>query len=107
MIVAVSSFVQQIQTIVSRNVNPMESAVITFGQLNAGVASNVLPGSADLTGTIRTLTHEMTDLVVQRVKDIAKGIEISYQCKVDINFDQLGYVPVVNNYFTTKKLIDF
>ena len=107
MIVAVSSFVQQIQTIVSRNVNPMESAVITFGQLNAGVASNVLPGSAKLTGTIRTLTHGMTDLVVQRVKDIVKGIEVAYQCKIEIDFNQLGYVPVVNDKDTTTKLMDF
>jgi len=107
MIVASAAFIQQVQTIISRNINPMSSSVITFGQLSAGVADNVLPGKAVLSGTIRTLSHEMTDLVLQRFKEIADGIALSFQCEVAITFNQLGYVPVVNNSETTKDLVSF
>lgn len=107
MIVAAASFIQQAQTIISRNVNPMQSAVITFGELNAGFASNILAGTAYLSGTIRTLTHDMTHLVMSRIKEIANGIAVSFQCDVSIEFDNLGYVPVVNDDTTTTRLIDF
>lgn len=107
MIVAAASFIQQVQTIVSRNINPMESAVVTFGKMMAGTADNILPGTAILTGTIRTLTHEMTDLVLSRFKEIAQGVEMAYQCQVVIEFNQLGYVPVVNDIRTTKQLVSY
>lgn len=107
MIIAAAAFIQQTQTIVSRNVNPMESSVITFGQMHAGSADNILPGSSVLSGTIRTLTHDMTDLVLARFKEVAEGVALTYQCQVDIEFNQLGYVPVVNDSNTTKQLVDF
>lgn len=107
MIVASASFIQQVQSIVSRNVNPMESAVITFGQITAGIASNILPGSAYLTGTARTLTHEMTDLLWERIESIAKGVAMSFECEVILKRDDLGYVPVVNNELTTKYFMNF
>lgn len=107
MIIAATSYVQQAQTIVSRNVNPVEGAVITFGTFEAGTTNNVIAGEAKITGTIRTLTEEMNQLTQRRVKELAEGIALSFNCEVDVYLDQKGYVPVVNDVKTTQKLIDF
>ncbi|AEB29323.1 N-acetyl-diaminopimelate deacetylase [Carnobacterium sp. 17-4] len=107
MIVAASQFINQIQTIVSRSVNPMEGAVITLGTMHAGTAGNIISGYASLTGTIRTLTPEMSDLTQKRVKEIVKGIELSYNCKIYLDLDQAGYYPVINSETETLTFIDY
>lgn len=107
MVVAASQFVNQIQTIVSRNVNPVEGAVVTLGSFHAGTTGNVISDSAVIEGTLRALTVEMGELVAQRVQDIAKGIEITYQCKVDIALNMFGYYPVVNTQKETETLIQY
>lgn len=107
MIVAASQFINQIQTIVSRSVNPMEGAVITLGTMHAGTAGNIISGYASLTGTIRTLTPEMSELTQKRVKEIVKGIELSYNCKIYLDLDQGGYYPVINSETETLTFIDY
>lgn len=107
MIIAATNYIQQVQTIVSRNVNPVEGAVITFGTFNAGTTNNVIAGEAKITGTIRTLTEEMNQLTQKRVQEVAKGIAVSFNCETTVFLDQKGYVPVVNDHQTTCKIIDF
>lgn len=107
MVVAASQFVNQVQTIVSRNVNPVEGAVITIGTFHSGTAGNIISDYAELEGTIRSLTVEMAELTAQRVKEIAKGIEITYQCKVEIDLNMFGYYPVINSKKETETFIDF
>lgn len=107
MIVAASAFVQQVQSIVSRNVNPIEGGVVTLGSFHAGSATNVIAGEAHLSGTIRTLTQTMGELIQQRVREIAKGIEQIYNCKVELQLLQKGYFPVENNPELTEKFIHF
>lgn len=107
MVVAASQFVNQVQTIVSRNVNPVEGAVITLGSFHAGTAGNVISDYAEIEGTIRALTVEMSDLVAQRVREVAKGIEMTYQCKVELELNMYGYYPVVNSEKETDILMDF
>lgn len=107
MIVAGSQFVNQIQTIVSRNVDPIEGAVVTLGTFHAGTVGNVISGYASITGTIRTLTPEMSQLTQKRVRDIASGIETSYNCKVYLELEQGGYYPVVNSEKETAAFIDY
>lgn len=107
MIVAASQFVNQIQTIISRNVDPVEGAVITLGTFHAGTTGNIISGEASLTGTIRTLTPEMSRLMQERVRQVAHGIEQSYQCQVELILEQGGYYPVVNTEKETTALIDF
>lgn len=107
MIVAGMSLVQQAQTIVSRNVNPVEGAVVTFGTFNAGTATNVIAGEATISGTIRTLTDEMNQLTQTRIREIGEGIAKSFNCEVDVFLDQKGYLPVINNKQSTEKFISF
>ncbi|MBM6613332.1 N-acetyldiaminopimelate deacetylase [Desemzia sp. RIT804] len=104
MIVAASQFVNQVQTIVSRNVNPIEGAVVTLGSFHAGTTGNVISDHARIEGTIRALTKDMSYMVQKRFKEIAKGIEITYQCKVDVELNMYGYLPVINS---PKETIDF
>lgn len=107
MIVAASAFVQQVQSIVSRNVNPIEGGVVTLGSFHAGSATNVIAGEAHLSGTIRTLTQTMGELIQKRVREIAKGIEQIYNCKVELQLLQKGYFPVENNPELTENFIHF
>lgn len=107
MIVAASQFVTQLQTIVSRSVNPVEGGVITIGTFNAGTAENIISGEANLSGTIRTLTTEMSQLMMERVRQIKVGIEQSYQCEIELILQQGGYLPVVNAEKETNEFIAF
>ena len=89
--------VTQIQTIVSRNVDPIEGAVITFGELHAGTTNNVIAETAFLHGTIRTLTQEMNLLTQRRLQEIAEGVAQSFGVELDLELKQGGYLPVENN----------
>ncbi|TLQ18596.1 N-acetyldiaminopimelate deacetylase [Lentilactobacillus parafarraginis] len=107
MVVAAAEFIGQVQTIVSRSVNPIEGGVITFGKLDAGTIRNVIAGKARIEGTIRGLTQKMIEHIVDRLKQVANGVATSYDAKVDIEFNQGGYLPVENNDELTKRFIDF
>lgn len=107
MIIAAVSFVQQAQTIISRNVNPVEGGVVTFGTFNAGTTNNVIAGEASITGTIRTLTEETNQLTQRRIRELAKGISYSFNCEVEVVLDQKGYLPVINDKDTTEKFARF
>ncbi|MGT2755961.1 N-acetyldiaminopimelate deacetylase [Streptococcus ovuberis] len=96
-LVAASYFVTQVQSIVSRNVDPIEGAVVTFGSFHAGTTNNVIAETAHLHGTIRSLTREMGQLVQKRVKAVAEGIAASFGVAVSIDLIEAGYLPVENN----------
>lgn len=107
MIVAGMSLIQQAQTIVSRNVNPVEGAVITFGTFHAGTATNVIAGEAKLSGTIRTLTEEMNQLTQLRIREVCVGISKSFNCEVEVTLEQKGYLPVINDKEKTMNFMSF
>lgn len=107
MVVAAAEFIGQVQTIVSRSVDPIEGGVITFGKLDAGTIRNVIAGQARIEGTIRGLTQKMIEHIVARLKQVANGVAISYGAQVNIQFNQGGYLPVENNPALTKRFIEF
>ena len=94
-IVAAAQLVTALQTISSRSVSPLGSAVISVTQFHAGESFNVIPSSAELGGTTRSLSPEVQDLVEQRVNEIGQGIEKAYGVKVDVDY-QRGYPVTVN-----------
>ena len=96
-LLAAATFVTQVQTIVSRNVNPIEGAVVTFGSLHAGTTNNVIADQAFLHGTIRALTQDMNLLVQKRLRTIAESVAASFDMEVEIELNQSGYLPVENN----------
>ncbi|AVK99334.1 N-acetyldiaminopimelate deacetylase [Pediococcus inopinatus] len=107
MVVAASQFINQVQTIVSRSVDPIEGGVITFGKFEAGTIRNVIAGRAHLEGTIRGLTQTMIEHIDQRIKEVANGIAQSYQATVEVKLNQGGYWPVENNSALTKNFISY
>jgi amidohydrolase len=94
-IVAASQLVCSLQTIVSRNVSPLESAVLTVGSLNAGLNYNVIAEDAKLSGTVRTLDEDTRAVVIQRFQDICDGISIQFGVKCELDY-RPGY-PVTSN----------
>ena len=77
MVVAASTLVTQLQTVISRNTDPLDSAVITVGTITGGTAQNIIAEDAHLEGTIRTLSEESMRMVKKRIEELVKGIETS------------------------------
>ncbi|WP_105956468.1 N-acetyldiaminopimelate deacetylase [Apilactobacillus quenuiae] len=107
MVVAAAQLINQVQTIISRSIDPIQSGVITLGKIEAGTIRNVIAGHARIEGTIRGLTQSMIELIDQRLKDVCHGIELSYGCKVNLELNQGGYYPVENNPVLTDNFIQF
>lgn len=106
-VVAASALVMQVQTIISRSINPIESGVITLGKFEAGTIRNVIADHASLEGTIRGLTQVMIEKIKERVQEICEGIERSFEVEVRLGLNQGGYFPVENDPVLTKRFIRF
>ena len=101
-IVAGSHFVTALQTVVGRNINPTEAAVITVGKFTAGDSSNVIPEYAELEGTIRAFSNPVRDQAKERIQQITEGIEKTFQIKCDLEIFK-GYPAFQND----KEVSDF
>ncbi|MDP1867684.1 MAG: M20 aminoacylase family protein, partial [Bradyrhizobium sp.] len=91
-----AQLITALQSIVSRSVDPLESAVISMCEFHAGNARNVIPQTAELRGTIRTLTEEVRELVEKRVRDVVAGVAQMTGAKIDLVYER-GYPVVVNH----------
>ena len=91
-----AQLVTALQSIVSRSVDPLESAVVSMCEFHAGNARNVIPQTAELKGTVRTLTPEVRELVEQRLREVVDGVARMTGAKIDLKFER-GYPVVVNH----------
>lgn len=94
-IVVGAEIVNNLQTIISRNVSPGEMAVITIGRFQSGKANNVIPETADLGATVRTITEETRKLVADRIKTMVEDISHAYGAKADL--DYIFSYPAIQN----------
>ena len=102
--VVVSSYlIQSLQTIVSRNTNPIDSTAITIGQINGGYNFNIIADKVILKGTARSYTEENRLMIKKRLQEIINGTESMFNAKIELIYED-GYHPVINNIATTKKL---
>ncbi|EGL19755.1 MULTISPECIES: N-acetyldiaminopimelate deacetylase [unclassified Paenibacillus] len=106
MVVAASQLVGQLHTIVSRNINPLDSAVVTIGKMSAGTKQNIIAENARLEGTIRTLSAESMQLIKTRIEGIVRGIESSFDCTASIDWGS-NYLQVYNNEALTLEFMDW
>ena len=106
MTIAAANLLLQLQTIVSRNVDPMNSVVITVGKLTAGTVQNVIADAARMEGTIRTLNDESMQDVKRRIEAICAGIEAAFECTVSIDYGAM-YHEVDNNPACAERLLAF
>tara|TARA_B100001989_G_scaffold32207_1_gene19187 strand:- start:194 stop:1354 length:1161 start_codon:yes stop_codon:yes gene_type:complete len=102
--VIVSSYlIQSLQTIVSRNTNPIDSTAITIGQINGGYNFNIIADKVILKGTARSYTEENRLMIKKRLQEIINGTESMFNAKIELIYED-GYPPVINDIAATKKL---
>ena len=95
-IVAGSAIVLGLQTIVSRNVDPQETAVITVGAFNAGIANNVIPQQASLSLSVRALNPQVRELLEKRITELAHAQAQGYGVRAHVDYKR-GYPVLVNH----------
>ena len=91
-----AQLITAMQQIVGRNVDPLDSAVISLCEFHAGNARNVIPQTADIRGTVRTLTREVSSLVEKRMHEVCAGVAQMTGAKIDLKFEY-GYPVTVNH----------
>ncbi|MCX7140393.1 MAG: M20 family metallopeptidase [Proteobacteria bacterium] len=94
-VVATAALIQALQTIPSRNVDPIESAVVSVTQIHAGDTWNVIPNAAVLRGTTRAFKPEVQDMLERRMREICAGIASAYGTEVKVRYER-RYPPTVN-----------
>lgn len=95
-IVAASSVVMALQTIVSRNISPFQPAVVTVGLFQGGSASNIIPDSVKLELTVRAFSQEVRALLEERICTLVRAQAASYGARADIVYEH-GYPVLVNH----------
>ena len=101
-IVVSAHIVTALQSIASRNVDPLDSVVVTIGAINAGTAHNVIPTTAMLRGTLRTLRPETKSLGCKRIKEIAENIASAFGARATVDLRE-GYPVTTNEVCATDR----
>ncbi|MGD9769625.1 MAG: M20 aminoacylase family protein [Pseudolabrys sp.] len=91
-----AQIINQLQSIVSRNVDPLDSAVVSICQFNAGSADNVIPQTARLSGTARSLSPEVQDILESRVREVVEGTAKLYGAKATLTYRR-DYPVTINH----------
>jgi len=100
-LVAASSLVMALQTVVSRNIDPMETAVVTVGSLHAGHAANVIPEHATMELSVRSFKPEVRELLEQRIRALVQSHAESYGARAEIEYIR-GYPVLINSEAETE-----
>ncbi|MGD0626161.1 MAG: M20 family metallopeptidase [Thermodesulfobacteriota bacterium] len=104
-ILAAGQVITQIHSIVSRNVNPLDNAVVSIGKVSGGTAFNIIPDEVQLLGTARSLNPQVREELKSRIEQVVQGVVRSYG--MDYRFDyEYGY-PVLINDPEMSKLVTF
>jgi len=96
-VVTAAKVICEIQTILSRELDPLESGVISITVLSGGEAYNVIPPTVRLMGTIRSLTHAGLDWLQQRVSEVATHVALANRCEARVEFPGNHYPATVND----------
>nr|PZN83908.1 MAG: amidohydrolase [Pseudomonadota bacterium] len=99
-----AALVQAVQTIVSRNVDPLKSAVVSITTIHGGDAFNIIPSTVTLTGTVRTLEEGVRDLVEKRLRKAVSGIADAFEAKAELDYIR-NYPVTVNNSEQVEKAV--
>jgi len=104
-LVAGANLVLALQTIVSRNIDPIDSTVVTVGFIKGGSAYNVIPGEVHIGGTTRTTSPENRALVERRIQEICDGVAKMHGVSITVEH-RPGYPPTINNAERTRFAVD-
>jgi amidohydrolase len=96
-IVVAALCIVALQTLVSREVNPLRQAVVTIGNLHAGSVRNIIPEEAIMEGTVRTFDEEIRQDLARRIPELVRGIATAMRAEADVTFE-FGYPTLVNDH---------
>ncbi len=91
-----AAMVTAFQTIISRNKKPIDAGVISVTMIHAGSATNVIPDSCELQGTVRTFTLDVLDMIERRMREVASNTAAAYGATCEFEFDR-NYPPTINS----------
>jgi amidohydrolase len=95
-ILAAGYLITQIHSIISRNINPLESGVVTIGKVSGGTAYNIIPDEVELWGTVRSLNPQVREELKSRIEQVTQGVARSFS--MDYRFDfEYGYPVLIND----------
>ncbi len=94
-ILAAGHLITQIHSIVSREVDPLESAVITIGKVSGGTAFNIIPDEVELLGTVRALSPEIQEKMKKRIEEAVRGVTQTFGMRYDFEYEY-GYPVLIN-----------
>ena len=100
-VVIMGSLIMALQTVVSRNIDPLQTSVVTIGTAHAGSVSNVIADSASMSLSIRSFSPEVRALLEQRIKSLVRAQVESYGGEVEIIYER-GYPVVINSQAETE-----
>lgn len=103
-VVASAQIITALQSIVSRNVSPLQTAVITVGYLHTGEAFNVIPSQATIRGTIRTFNRDVRLAIIRRFEEVVQGVGEAFGCTVEIDLQPLTHAVVNDPQITAQVL---
>ncbi|MDI2585900.1 N-acetyldiaminopimelate deacetylase [Psychrobacillus sp. NEAU-3TGS] len=106
MSIAAATLLLQLQTIVSRSVNPMDPAVLTIGKMSSGTVQNIISGQARLEGTIRTMDAATMTTIKQKIESFCQAAEIAFDCVIRIDYGS-SYYQVKNDETLANDFISF
>ncbi len=93
---AAAQLITAFQTIINRNKRPIDTGVISVTMVKAGEATNVIPDSVELQGTVRTFTVEVLDLIERRMRELTQGLAGAFELEADFGFHR-NYPPTINH----------
>jgi len=99
-ILVAAQVINALQAIASRNIDPLEAAVVTVGQFQAGSARNVIADTANLSGTVRYFKPELADFLAQRIEQVIAGVCQSQGASYELDYHRI-YPPVINHPVVT------
>lgn len=103
-IVCAASLITAMQTLVSRSLSPLESAVLSFGKIEGGAAGNIICDKVNLSGTLRTASEGARKLMIQRMRDVASGVGAAMGCECVLTVDE-GYKALINDAFHCERAL--
>ncbi|MFH1852531.1 MAG: amidohydrolase [Candidatus Neomarinimicrobiota bacterium] len=97
-----AQLVTALQTIVSRNTNPLESTVVSVCQFEAGTTFNIIPEGAILKGTARSYSEANRSMIKRRMQEIVAGLGQAFNARIELDYHD-GYPPTINDENATEK----
>lgn len=103
-ILASAAMIMNLQTIVSRSINPLESAVISLGTINGGTRNNVIPDKVELTGTVRTFAPEVRNSMEEKIRRIVENTAVTLMCRGELAY--IYELPAVINPAIPEQIVE-